>query len=57
MRELFGVLHMFSLIASGILYVNHVDLLKRIRDNKNTSLNTVVGSVCIVIIFLVIINT
>lgn len=39
-----------SIIAVVILYVNTVYILKKVNEKQNTTANTVLGSICCIVI-------
>lgn len=38
------------IIAVVILYINTVSLLKKIKKEQNTSINTIIGCICLIVI-------
>lgn len=41
-----------SIIAAVILYANTVSVLKKVHQEQETVINTVVGSICLVVIII-----
>lgn len=51
-----GILYVGALVCCIAFYINHVSLLKNIRDNRETSINTIIGVICLLVIYLAIIS-
>lgn len=50
------VLYFLAIIACFVFYINHVIILKAIKEDKNTTINTIIGCFCILIIYIAIIT-
>ncbi|MDQ0149112.1 hypothetical protein ACFO6R_05880 [Eubacterium multiforme] len=51
-----AILYFLAIIACFIFYINHVAMLKAIKNNKSTTENTIIGCFCILIIYIAVIT-